>query len=452
MRGTVIHQGHVVVNGSPKPASLHMDAGMLSLIVTEGGGLEVLHGPTNIPCALFTSSTIVATLLDIRYRSAQSKLGVSSVVTYSVRFAIEGVDVTDDPKSKSRRWKAFIDDAHKVHFVTGLNYSFQFLGEGNLTRIYHDLQYQLPDTAEVHCAESSVTLKFAQEANIDPDIQSGPKFKLSYPILIEFNDEVEIDFALQTIIRISELFSLIVGEISYVRGCEVYLDDGERPQFYKVIGASESTPEKLIKPSGPPLFDLPVVGKLADKWLVRYPNIKDAASLHMDAIRNRELPPEIVFQMFIQAIELLHREKNPAKTKIFDQSEFESAVAGVSGMDKITLKRIIGISKFLNEPGLRKRVLDCFKILGDQLLLLRPEAKNSRSRAALSDRIVSTRNYFAHRGTKEEKVFEGVDLFNAIELLKFISYCSLLHEIGAPVEGLAQRLLDKGFLNKWQKS
>lgn len=62
------------------------------------------------------------------------------------------------------------------------------------------------------------------------------------------------------------------------------------------------------------------------------------------------------------------------------------------------------------------------------------------------NRVVETRNYFAHRMDMSKYVLQGADLWNHTEIIKAIGHMALINAIGGSVVGIGKTMRDNQFV------
>ena len=136
--------------------------------------------------------------------------------------------------------------------------------------------------------------------------------------------------------------------------------------------------------------------------LVTFDEIQEAIHLHMDGLKQRGLPLQLRFQIFVQALEALHRKTSSAAAKPIDVAAVKSAL-GNHGIPDGVIDRVGGMLAHAHEPGLRPRLRSYWNDFAAELAILRPEVKRNK----FVERVVATRNHLAHRTDRDAQVLEG---------------------------------------------
>ena len=69
------------------------------------------------------------------------------------------------------------------------------------------------------------------------------------------------------------------------------------------------------------------------------------------------------------------------------------------------------------------------------------------SKGAFVNRVVATRNHFAHRTDSDDQVLSGTELWDATETVKVISHIALIQHIGGSLEGVGQAMFTHNFVD-----
>lgn len=144
----------------------------------------------------------------------------------------------------------------------------------------------------------------------------------------------------------------------------------------------------------------------------------------------------------MQAIEGLHRRMVPSSAKQADLNH----VVKILEQEKIApemIDKVEGTLAHAHEPGLRQRLKYYWDLFSEEITALSPIFSKDKT----IQKLVVTRNYYAHRLDKTTQVLTGKDLWNATELVKAISHMAILTEIGVDIKGIGKTMKEKSFVN-----
>ena len=148
------------------------------------------------------------------------------------------------------------------------------------------------------------------------------------------------------------------------------------------------------------------------------------------------------FQFFIQAIEALHRKTvSSEKRKDIDTDKIYSTLRQADVPMDIC-HRIKGMLAHINEPGLRTRLKSYWDIFSEELNDTFPAIKKND----IINKLVETRNYYAHRPDKSENILTGYELLRAVNIVKMISHLAILKEIGVDTKGIGKIMKKERFI------
>jgi hypothetical protein len=182
------------------------------------------------------------------------------------------------------------------------------------------------------------------------------------------------------------------------------------------------------------------LANLMDRWLSRYDELGDAIRLHMSGLEQRRLPTELRFQIFVQALEALHRRTAPTDAPAIDSIPILE-ILRERGISNDVVDRVNGVLAHAHEPGLRQRLRHYWDQFEAELAALRPDER----RRTFIARVAATRNHYAHRTDRDDQVLGNTDLWDATETVKAISHMALLNEVGGDTAGIGQKMLDRRF-------
>jgi len=429
------HRGQIELGDHRLGATLILESDKILLELTgPGAGFAF---PERLDLVRFTSNTGYFTLLALFRMNMNIRLGVGSLATYSVRLAFESgyFEVEDDIRSTC--WSIEIRDLAKVFHVNGVQQRLVLPEQGNM--IVH-WTIAPPASVPLPCPDSGLTITLGQNIRTGGNAIDGPTIALSYPATIRFPNPVDPDDALTAMRRIQFFFSMLMGRVLPIDAASVRFDLDDGPHEMPMHGLLPT--ENSEKPSDCLLGNLGSdrLALLLDRWLFRYSELADAIRLHMSALEQRRLPTELRFQIFVQALEALHRRTSSPSSAPIDSSAVLASLRDHGIRDDIR-DRVAGILAHAHEPGLRQRLGSYWDAMAPELEALRPGER----RRQFIGRVVATRNHYAHRLDPDAQVLQGPDLWDATELIKAISHMALLLEMGADITGIGESMLDRRF-------
>lgn len=269
---------------------------------------------------------------------------------------------------------------------------------------------------------------------------NGPTLNLTYPADIAFREEVGVETALRHMHRIRQPFSLIMGRILPINSATLKLSGEGNSHEVGILGLLPT--DTAEKPADPllPTITPQILATLLDCWLSRYEELEDPIRLHMSGLEQRRLPRELRFQIFIQALEALHRRTSPTSTAAIDRDPI-LATLRECGITSDVVDRVSGVLAHAHEPGLRQRLRHYWNEFEPEITTLRP----AETKRGFIGRVAATRNHYAHRTDRDDQVLGGLDLWDATETIKSLSHMALLREIGADTVGIGRTMLDRRF-------
>ena len=422
-----IHRGHIDLDDAKPGATLTLEPGRVVLEVA-GSGDAMGDLAERIPLARFTSNTGYFTLLNLFRRGVNVRFGVGSLSTYTAQLAFESGYFSSEEEIRSRSWSMHIGDIAKIIHVNGVRQVMTLPEQGGFSM--HWTIAPAPAVA-LDCPDAGIVVKLGQGIQVGGNVIDGPTITLTYPAEVVFPEEVGPERALETLHRVRLFFSMLMGRVLPITKTTVTFDLEDRPHEMTVHGLLPTEPsdrpfDQLLADTDPAK-----VAQLLDRWLTRFDDFGDAIRLHLSALEQRKMPIELRFQIFVQALEALHRRTVPSTAARIDIGPV-SAVLREHGVSSGIVDRVAGVLAHAHEPGLRRRLKDYWNAMQAEVLALRP----SEVRDSFVGRVVATRNFYAHRTDRDDQVLSGADLWDATELVKALSHMALLTEIGADIAGM----------------
>ena len=432
---TTIHKGHVQLADEQRGATLVLEPGSVKLEIASSG--DILNTPESLELIRFQSNTGYFTLINMFRRNHNMKLGVGGLSTYTGGLAFESAHFQEREEIYSQTWSMHVDDTAKILHVNGVLQQMIFTDGGEPIMNYR-VASPLPTLLE--CPSACITVSLGQHIRTSGNAIDGPKFELSYPADITFREEVDIDVALKNMHRIRQLFSLVMGRVLPISTASMRLTSNENPHEIGIHGLL--TNNSFEKPFNPILTTITAesLATMLDRWLSNYHELEDAIRLHMGGLEQRRLPTELRFQIFIQALEALHRRTTSSSSDPIDIAPIR-IILREHGIPNGVIDRVAGVLAHAHEPGLRQRLRQYWDLFSTELAALRPD----EMRSTFIGRVVATRNYYAHRTDRNDQVLRGSDLWDATEVVKALSHLALLREIGVDITGVGAMMLQQRF-------
>jgi hypothetical protein len=430
--------GYITLDGAERGATLTLEDDRLRLRVTHPDGLFGPLGFNRLDILHFRGSLNVFTLLSLVQISSQMRPGVGGTTTFSVSLAVEGVLFDSAEDVHGIDWLLYVEDLPKILHVSGLQHSLQFDDQGGIRLAWF---FQAAEPLALTCPNAGYTFYIGQDFRTTGDPVSGPGMTFRYSARMHTEAPVALHAALAVLNRVRLFFSLLIGRVLHIEQVKLRLQDEDRTYDAKVLGListkkSDKPRERLVQ-----FRDHTELALLLDSWLERYPLLDDAIHLHMDGLEQRKLPTQLRFQIFIQALEALHRRVSAETGEPIDVAAVTTALRDQNVPEGV-VDRVAGMLAHAHEPGLRQRLRYYWDAFEEELAILRPEL----SRRAFVDRVVETRNHFAHRMDRSPDVLEGGELWDATETIKAISHMALVQQIGGSVPGLGSLMLRRSFV------
>lgn len=432
---TVTHRGHVELAGAQFGATLILEPGRVTLDVASPGDTPIM--PERLDLVRFTSNTGYFTLINLFRRNHNMRLGVAGLSTYSGGLAFESAHFETRDQIRTRTWSMHVGDIAKILHVNGVLQQMIFPDEGGFIMNY---TVSSPPSIALHCPSAGITVSLGQHIKAGGNIIDGPTLALAYPADITFPDEVGVDVALRSMHRVRQLFSLVMGRVLPITSASMKLPQEGNPHDVGIYGLQRI--EMSEKPSDPILTanTAEILAPILDRWLERYDDLEDAIRLHMSGLEQRKLPTELRFQIFVQALEALHRRTAPTVAAAIDSVPI-LATLRERGIPNDVADRVAGVLAHAHEPGLRQRLRHYWDKFEAEIASLRP----AEARKSFIGRVAATRNHYAHRTDRDEQVLGGVDLWDATETVKAMSHMALLSEVGADTGGIGSSMLARRF-------
>jgi hypothetical protein len=296
--------GYVTIQGTQKAATFSMVEGRLNLQVIDSESSYGLASSETIELLPFRGSRNGFTLLGLRHRNTQVRLGVGGITNFWVKLALEDVIYTSRDEISGTTWFLYVEDIAKILHVTGLQQAITWGEDGKMMLSWF---FQPAAPVILNCPKAGLELRIGQDLKTGGDPIAGPTMNFRYSIRLVLEREAKLYPALKLLNRIRLFFSLIMGRVLDIEEVSLRFEDGESNHDAKVHGLiatqrSDKPAECLVGFANPE--DL---ASMLDEWLVRYDEIEESVHLHMDGLEQRRLPLQLRFQIFVQALEALHR-------------------------------------------------------------------------------------------------------------------------------------------------
>jgi hypothetical protein len=359
------------------------------------------------------------------------------VSTFSVSLALEEALFPTLDDVRSDRWCVHVEDVAKIHHVTGLHHSIMLLPDN---RISLNWTFNPAKPIVLGCPEAKLIVELGQDVKTNGDLVGGPSLAFKYPAKLRFETPVDLDMALERMNRVRQFFSLLMGRVLGINEACLRLTEDGRPHDVAIHGLratqlSEKPANRIVS------FDDTVeLAALLDRWLVRADGLTDPINLHFQGLEQRDLEPALRFQLFVQAIEAVHRRTVPSSASQIVAEPILDTLRSTGIADDV-VDRVGGVLAHAHEPGLRQRLKYFWELFAAEIEVLRPKLKK---KAAIS-KLAATRNFYTHRTDKTSQVLEGAELWDATELMKAISHMAILRQIEAQTTGIGQSMLDNRF-------
>jgi|GEM_PF-5679491 len=432
---STVHRGHVELGEAELGATLNLEPGRVSLEIASTD--QAHRMPERLEIIRFRSNTGYFTLTNLFRLNHNMRLGVGGLSTYSVRLAFESAHFDTEDEIKSPIWSMIVGDVAKILHVNGVIQQIILPETGGMIMNY---TVASPPAVVLACPSAQLTLRLGQHIRSGGDPINGPTLTLTYPIDLVFPEDVSVEVALRSMHRVRECLSLVMGRVLPITSASIKMPSDSNPHEVAIHGLL--TTEAVEKPAEPilPSITAEILATVIDRWLSRYDELGDAIRLHMSGLEQRRLPTELRFQIFIQALEALHRRIAPTVALAIDSAPIVKTLREL-GIPNDVVDRVNGVLAHAHEPGLRQRLRYYWDQFEPEITTLRPAGK----RKTFIGRVAATRNHYAHRTDRDEQVLGGTDLWDATETVKTISHMALLSEVGADTAGIGQSMLDRRF-------
>lgn len=429
--------GYVNIGGADKGASLAMEEDRLVLRVTDTDEGFALTHPEEFELLQFRGSRNGFSLVNVQRVGSQARFGVGGVSTYSVRLALEDVYYDSVVEIAGRTWLLYVEDLPKILRVSGFQQAINFEAEDKLSLTW---SFRAAPPVVLQCPNSKLEVHIGQDMRTEGDLIASASMIFRYSARVVFEEELGLHAALMQLNRIRLFFSLLIGRVLAIDEVALRLEDVNGKHDATIHGLiptrrSAKPAERIVGFSGPD-----ELARLLDRFLSRYEEIGEAVHLHMDGLEQRALPLQLRFQIFIQAIEALHRRTVLAAGDPID-AEAVKQVLREQGVAGDVVDRVGGVLAHAHEPGLRQRLKSYWDQFASEIAILRP----TLDKRTFVGRVVATRNHYAHRTDRDAQVLEGIELWDHTETVKAISHMALAAEIGATVAGIGSTMLDRRF-------
>ena len=429
------HNGYVIFDDKSFGAKLYFsdEKIFLNVDVLETNVKDEVF-PDQISLLNFQSSSGYFALCNLYFIRSQCRLDLGSTYTFRVLWAFENAHFKMQDDIRSDNWSVAIEDFNQIQKLSG--FKSHYHKNGWLWG------YTPPPTIELKCPHGNFILEIIERFELE--YKRKPKqvvFNFSYPAKLYFDHKVHFDDALKTVLSIRKFFSLLMGRVLNIDGAYITLTDGDFQQQVNIYGFRKiQTSDKPLAPIV--AFESPSeLEKPFDQWFEKIDKMNDAVKLHYQGLEQKDLVPELRFQLFMQAIEGLHRRTVPPSGKPADINH----VVKILEQENIApdmIDKVEGILAYAHEPGLRQRLKHYWDLFSEEIAALSPIFSKKRT----IQKLVATRNYYVHRLDKTAQVLTGKDLWNATELVKAISHMAILTEIGVDIKGIGKTMKEKLFV------
>ena len=448
------HMGGVIFDGKEFPAALHLTDEKISINIS---GLLIINekdlfksdwpksvAPSEIELLNFKSSigssTSLFSLYKLHEENANFDFSGPSDTRFHISFAFKGANFENFDEIRSDNWEIDIEDIDKIHnwpkFEDDIDVDPSGKAKG-ITSTYYPSKPVL-----INCPSCDMKLELWRSLSLKKLSRNELLSTYSYPIILHFAKPVDFNFALDKIYSVRKFFSFLFGRILDINSISMHINDNGIPATVDVYGFRKILRSKKPSNSIVHLNNISELSPLLDKWLAIEENIKLAVNLHYQGLELRQLNLSLQFQFFIQAIEALHRKTvSSEKRKDINTNKISSTLRQAD-VPKDICDRIKGMLAHINEPGLRTRLKSYWDIFSEELNDTFPAIKKND----IINKLVETRNYYAHRPDKSENVLTGYELLRAVNIVKMISHLAILKEIGVDTKGIGKIMRKERFI------
>jgi len=248
----------------------------------------------------------------------------------------------------------------------------------------------------------------------------------------------------------------------FVKSIQYFLTLAVREQVFPLIVAGEMSDSKSLTffsrlPSIPALESLLIanfalsdiqenIKEYLQNWLNNKDKLNPICELYFSSL-NKNFNPELRFSYLIQAVEGLHRafyENSKYMTDEEYRTEgglYEAFVRAIpdSILPDFKQSLVTGKLYYANQYSLRKRLKEMLSDTYLEIINIRKTIVEQQERNALIEKIIDTRNYYAHQDKAlKDKILKGEELERAIEMLKALTEIVLMSEMGIEVEKIKE--------------
>lgn len=448
------HMGSVIFDGKEFPAALHLTDEKMSINISE---LRIINEkdrcksnwpksvvPNEIELLNFKSSigssTSLFSLYKLHEENANFDFSGRSDTRFHISFAFKGANFKNFDEICSDNWKIDIEDIDKIHNWPKFEDVFDVDPSGKAKGITSTYYPSKPVT--INCPSCDMKLELCRSLSFKKLSRNKQLRTFSYPINLNFTKPVDFNFALNKIYSVRKFFSFLFGRILDINSISMHINDNGIPATVDVYGFRKILRSKKPSNSIVHLNNISELSPLLDKWLEIEENIKLAVNLHYQGLELRQLNLSLQFQFFIQAIEALHRKTvSSEKQKDINTDKIYSTLRQAD-VPKDICDRIKGMLAHINEPGLRTRLKSYWDLFSEELTDAFPAIKKND----IINKLVETRNYYAHRPDKSENILTGYELLRAVNIVKMISHLAILKEIGVDTKGFGNIMKKERFI------
>ena len=450
------HMGSVIFDGKEFPAALHLTDEKISINIS---GLLIINekdlsksdwpksvAPSEIELLNFKSSigssTSLFSLYKLHEENANFDFSGRSDTRFHISFALKGANFENFDEICSDNWKIDIEDIDKIHncpkFEDVFDVDVDPSGKAKgITSTYYPSKPVI-----INCPSCDMKLELWRSLSFKKLSRNKQLRTFSYPINLNFTKPVDFNFALNKIYSVRKFFSFLFGRILDINSISMHINDNGIPATVDVYGFRKILRYKIPSNSIVHLNNISELSPLLDKWLEIEENIKLAVNLHYQGLELKQLNLSLQFQFFIQAIEALHRKTvSSEKQKDINTDKIYSTLRQAD-VPKDICDRIKGMLAHINEPGLRTRLKSYWDLFSEELTDAFPAIKKND----IINKLVETRNYYAHRPDKSENILTGYELLRAVNIVKMISHLAILKEIGVDTKGIGKIMKKERFI------
>ena len=448
------HMGSVIFDGKEFPAALHLTDEKISINIS---GLLIINekdlfksdwpksvAPSEIELLNFKSSigssTSLFSLYKLHEENANFDFSGRSDTRFHISFAFKGANFKNFDEICSDNWKIDIEDIDKIHNWPKFEDVFDVDPSGKAKGITSTYYPSKP--VIINCPSCDMKLELWRSLSFKKLSRNKQLRTFSYPINLNFTKPVDFNFALNKIYSVRKFFSFLFGRILDINSISMHINDNGIPATVDVYGFRKILRYKIPSNSIVHLNNISELSPLLDKWLEIEENIKLAVNLHYQGLELKQLNLSLQFQFFIQAIEALHRKTvSSEKQKDINTDKIYSTLRQAD-VPKDICDRIKSMLAHINEAGLRTRLKSYWDLFSEELNDTFPTIKKND----IINKLVETRNYYAHRPDKSENVLTGYELLSAVNIVKMISHLAILKEIGVDTKGIGNIMKKERFI------